>query len=372
MKVLVNSKDLNGISYLLHQQGLNSLSNVYFNDFANYQEYDVVLFFKYNLLTSDLEKAKDRNNNLLIGIIDPRQNLSKQFRRFVDFIVVDSIEMRDFYSYLRKPILNYYEFQNTLLEKKSKKGEIIHIGYHGNKVHLLSMYPTISSVIRELSKKYSIKLLLLYNHKTLGKLPNFITEGIDIEYLQWNKENLNYFLDKTDIGIVPNFTPISFNKFLKFMSVPFRKTFVTHSSDYLVRYKMTSGPNRILLFALNKIPVVSDMYPSACQLIEDEFDGFLANSSHGWYDSIEKLIKSKKLRKTFSAKMHQKFERKYNYKIQNEFFYKSLKHLTRLKNENISREYVMIQTKRTIAPQVYFIIKEFYAQLKGIFIKLFR
>ena len=135
---------------------------------------------------------------------------------------------------------------------------------------------------------------------------------------------------------------------------------------------MTSGPNRILLFALNKIPVVSDMYPSACQLIEDEFDGFLANSSHGWYDSIEKLIKSKKLRKTFSAKMHQKFERKYNYKIQNEFFYKSLKHLTRLKNENISREYVMIQTKRTIAPQVYFIIKEFYAQLKGIFIKLFR
>ena len=44
------------------------------------------------------------------------------------------------------------------------------------------------------------------------------------------------------------------------------------------------------------------MYPSACQIIDHEKDGFLAFSEAGWYDSIERLIKDPKLRENISNK----------------------------------------------------------------------
>ena len=343
---------------------MQNIPNVNFNDFKNYERYDLVLFFKYRLNHEDLNFARKKNNQILIGIIDPRQNISQKIVQEIDFLVVDSIEMKDFYLNLNKPILFYYEFESSIPIKTKKENQITYIGYHGNKVHLLSMFPSISNALKKLSKKYNIKVLLLYNHSNLGMLPSFITQDINIEYLQWNQTNLNYFLSKVDIGIVPNFKPVLFKRFLKFLSLPFINLFATHTSDYLVRYKMTSGPNRILTFAANKIPVVSDMYPSACQIINHEKNGFLAFSESGWYNSIEKLINSPKLREYFSKEMHQKFKSDFDFEKQNERF---LKDLTYLQNNLKKRESNIKKPKSTefsIKPFIYFLLNELYQLIK--------
>ncbi|MDB9713549.1 hypothetical protein OAA74_02740 [Flavobacteriaceae bacterium] len=364
MKILVNSKDPNGISFLLYQQGLKNIPDINFNDFNNYKKYDIVLFFIYQLDHKDLIDARKKNNQIIIGIIDPRQNLSKKITQEIDFLVVDSIEMKDYYLKLNKPILFYYEFESTITKKAKKEDQITHIGYHGNKVHLLSMFPSITNALSKLSEKYNIKILLLYNHNRLGKLPKFMTKNINVEYLQWNQNNLDYFLSKVDIGIVPNFKPILFKRIFKFLSLPFTNLFITHTSDYLVSYKMTSGPNRILTFAANKIPVVSDMYPSACQVINHEKDGFLAYSESGWYNSIEKLIINPKLKDNISKKMHQKFKSCFDFEIQNERF---LIELNKLNNSLKNRE-LNIQNHRSeylsLRPFIYFLINELYLVLK--------
>ena len=364
MKILVNSKDTNGISYLLYKQGMKNIPNINFNDFKDYEKYDVVLFFKYQLEHKDLIDARKKNNQIIIGIIDPRQNLSKKITQEIDFLVVDSIEMKDYYLSLNKPILFYYEFESTISPKIKKEDQITYIGYHGNKVHLLSMFPSITNALSKLSKKYNLKILLLYNHNKLGKLPEFITQNINFEYLQWNQSNLMYFLSKVDIGIVPNFKPIIFKRFLKYISLPFINLFATHTSDYLVRYKMTSGPNRILTFAANRIPVVSDMYPSACQIINHENDGFLVFSEAGWYDSIERLINDPKLRENISKKMHQKFSTYFDFETQNERFLKELNNIEiKLKNRELN-----IQNPKSIhfsfRPLFYFSINELYLAIK--------
>jgi hypothetical protein len=173
-----------------------------------------------------------------------------------------------------------------------------------------------------------------------------------------------YFLSKVDIGIVPNFKPIIFKRFLKYISLPFINLFATHTSDYLVRYKMTSGPNRILTFAANRIPVVSDMYPSACQIINHENDGFLVFSEAGWYDSIERLINEPKLRENISKKMHQKFSNYFDFETQNERFLKELNNIAiKLKNRELN-----IQNPKSIhfsfRPLFYFSINELYLAIK--------
>ena len=327
MNILVNSKYTDGISYKLHYQGFCKINNIKFNDFKNYDKYDVVLFFIYDLKKSDLKLAKKLNKNIIIGLIDPRTKLDKSMLNNIDFIVVDSIEMQDYFLKSGKPIIKYLEFESRRVNKNTKNknnNESIYIGYHGNKVHLLSMYPFAWKALSLLSRKYNIKVLLLYNHGRLGKLPNFMTKGIDVEYLQWNKKNLDYFLSQTDIGIVPNFTTIFFNSLVKRISMPFPRTFVTNRDDYLVSYKLTSGPNRILTFANNKIPIVADMYPSACQIINHEQNGFLVKSFFGWYDSLEKLIKDQKYRNFISENLFLKFKKSFDYHVQNKFFIESI------------------------------------------------
>jgi len=372
LKILINSKDTHGISYLLHKQGMKSIPNIKFNDFNNYEKYDVVLFFKYQLKSKDLIFARHKNNRILIGIIDPRQNLSKKFIEQIDFLVVDSIEMKDYYLNLKKPILFYYEFESTISTKIKKEDRVTYIGYHGNKVHLLSMFPSITNALSKLSEKYNIKILLLYNHNKLGKLPKFITKNINFEYLQWNQTNLKYFLSTVDIGIVPNFKPVFFKRLLKYLSLPFINLFATHTSDYLVRFKMTSGPNRILTFAANKIPVVSDMYPSACQIINHENDGFIAFSEAGWYDSIQRLINQPKLRENISNKMHQKFKAYFDFEIQNERFLKELNNI----NINLKNRELNILNQRSVnflfKPFFYFSTYEFYLALKKLIKRLLK
>ena len=372
VKILINSKDTNGISYLLHKQGMKNIPNINFNDFNNYEKYDVVLFFKYQLKSKDLIFARKKNNRILIGIIDPRQNLSKKIIEEIDFLVVDSIEMKDYYLNLSKPILFYYEFESTISTKIKNEEQVTYIGYHGNKVHLLSMFPSIINALSKLSLKYNLKILLLYNHNKLGKLPEFITKNINFEYLQWNQTNLRYFLSKVDIGIVPNFKPVIFKKFLQYFSLPFINLFATHTSDYLVRFKMTSGPNRILTFAANKIPMVSDMYPSACQIIDHEKDGFLAFSEAGWYDSIERLIKDPKLRENISNKMHQKFKTYFDFDIQNEKFLKQLNNI----DINLKNRESNILNPRSVnilfRPFFYFSINELYLALKKLLKRLLK
>ena len=73
------------------------------------------------------------------------------------------------------------------------------------------------------------------------------------------------------------------------------------------------------------IPVISDMYPSACQLIKHEYNGFLVSSESGWYNALEKYINSIQLRKIHSERLYQVYENEFEPTIQNEKLYKFLK-----------------------------------------------
>jgi glycosyltransferase involved in cell wall biosynthesis len=74
------------------------------------------------------------------------------------------------------------------------------------------------------------------------------------------------------------------------------RSFNYNEKDFFLRFKLNSNPNRFWEFSQLGIPVVADMYPSACLTIKPGESGFLAYSSIGWYNSLMKLIENPDLR----------------------------------------------------------------------------
>ena len=260
---------------------------VFFNDWGNYKNYDIILFYTGE---SEISKIRSLNPNAKIGIIDPSSKNLKE-AQISDFIIVCSMEQRDYWLKYNKNI--FFNLAIPDIKKvainRHRSSKAIKIGYHGNLVHLNCFYPSLTDVLDKLSDLYSIELHVIYNKDAFGKWIIGRPKKLKTIDIQWRENVFETEFSDIDIGICPSYIPHK-KANVKFLD---KFAFNIHKSDYLIKYKVSSNPGRLYPFLLNQIPVVADAIPSNCQVIHDNKSGFLVNSNYGWYYRLEELICSK-------------------------------------------------------------------------------
>ena len=317
MKIVFNTRNQDEASAAFYARGFSRLPSVSFGDWGHYADYDIVLFMGSAEDMPEARTAKRENPDILVGLVDPRGRLPYEFMDVVDFLVLDSVEMQDFYAFANKPILRYCEYPDISPRPKEhlEKKKII-IGYHGNKQHLSCMYPRLTSAIDALGGKYDIELWAVYNIKALGFCHVGLPQKVPVRHIQWSQKVYEEELRSVDIGICPNMMMIRDPDRVK-EQCRFDKYFLQDKDDFLIRFKMSSNPGRIVVFGLFGIPVVSDFLPSALQTIRDGQNGFIAYTAGGWYRALEKLIRSRDLRAQLGRNLYEHVVKEYGYDVQN-------------------------------------------------------
>lgn len=270
------------------------------NDWHNYQNYDLILFMAPD---SQIIEAKKINPRAITGMMLPTLTKSRiKEIQSADFLLVSSIEHRDFFLKYNKNIFIYYSFPEiTAVFKEHTAKEKIIIGYHGNKVHLDCM-SDVRKALDKLADKYNIELWAIYNIKKLGQWKKNLPKKCPVKHIQWSEDSYYDYLGQADIGIVPAKTP---TKFLF-------KGFGLKRYDYLIRFKYSSNPGRAYIFSQFHIPVVADFLPSSAQIIQDGESGYLVWSEEGWYNALEKLIISPDLRNKMSRNLKNFIDNNYS------------------------------------------------------------
>lgn len=266
-------------------------------DQKNYEGYDLIFFFAPE---SEVKKARKQNLKALIGILDPKLNNRKDASEAgeADFLLVSSLEQQEFALKFNPnvQIFNWFLPMEPKEKIHTEKDKLI-IGYHGNKIHLNCFIYHIKDALEKIKNSgYNIELHVIYNIKKLGYWKIGIP-AIPVKHIQWERNTYCDHLSQCDIGIVPNILPVSnYRAVILTRSISHPLSFNYNKKDYFLRFKINSNPNRFYEFSQLGIPVVADMYPSACQVIQHGISGFLAYSSIGWYNSLKKLIKNTDLR----------------------------------------------------------------------------
>ena len=260
------------------------------NNWNNYSGYDLILFMSPD---PEVRTAKSQSR-AKVGLMDPKLTKEREPEvRAADFLLVSSIEQRDFFLKYNKNIFIYYMFPEIeAVSKNHKNKPKIIIGYHGNKKHLEEM-EEVSIALDELSFKYNLELLAIYNIKNNGKWTRNRPTRCKVTDVQWSPDSYHRELFKADIGIIPAKVPIK-----HFTGFNVRKRY-----DYVMRFKYSNNPGRVYPFSQLGIPVIADFTPSYCQIIADGRSGLLAYSKEGWYWAIEKLILDHTLRQKLSDNM---------------------------------------------------------------------
>lgn len=334
IKVVLNTHSPDAVASSNYLNALGASSQIVTQEFVNYDKYDVVLLMPYEKDVAEAIKAKKLNPNILVGVVDPREENLRRFLQYIDFLVIDSIEMQDFYSKYQLPMFLYYEYPNISNTRKThREKEKIIISYHGNQLHIAGMYPNITTALGLLAKRYQIELWLLYNIEKLGKFDLVFPPGLEVRHHQWSIDAYRNVIANSDIGIVPNFMPIKNLQKAKKKSSVSVNYFNDSPEDYLLKFKMLSNPGRYIIFSKLGIPVVSDMFPSAIQFISHEVNGFLAYSSAGWFFALEKLITSHRLRQQMSDISFEQVMEKFDFSVQNERLLSFIQGLVERKDE---------------------------------------
>lgn len=337
MKVIFNTRQPKAIASYHYINPLKSLKEFSFNDRESYDQYDIALFMTYPEDLEDLAAAKRKHPLLKVGLVDPRGSQIERYVNYVDFFVVDSIEMKDFFARYDIPILMYQEYPNiTTVPKIHKQKKPIIIGYHGNKLHLSAMYPNVTKALELLGKRYKIEFWAMYQRGNTGECRLGLPENIPVRHvewshLQWNDNNVADVFPHIDIGIAPALMPIVNHRRIKRKARIWRDYFNDNNDDYLIRFKMPTNSCRIVCFGKLGIPVVADFYPSALQCIRDGENGLLAYSTGGWYRALESLILDYNFRQKVANNMLLTVQEKFDFEKQNERFLTALTQIKSLK-----------------------------------------
>ena len=156
MRINFLASQLNAACSMFYAGGLSRLKEVSICD-PNLSSYDVVLLMTYD--HKHASRIKKPFPHIKLGLIDPRNHEVKESALHCDFLILDSIEMEDYWRCVKKPILRYVEYPDIKAVKKTHfDKEKIVIGYHGNKIHLECMSETVTPALTELGKRYSARL----------------------------------------------------------------------------------------------------------------------------------------------------------------------------------------------------------------------
>ena len=297
--------------YVNMLQGLNKTSSIHFTSCegdANWKKFDVIMLM-YNTCDKYLRNIRKNNPACKIGVVDPRYIEGEVLN--ADFAVVQGIEEENWLSDYYFDIFRY-DFHPTFpcqLKRHTDKEKIV-IGYHGNKIHLQTMYPYLTTAIEALANDFNIKFRAYYNVEMLGhvEFDLFPSGKVDYKEIQWKEDVFTKDMVKNvDIGVVPNLIPIKNPSEAKKKIESFPEYFNEHETDNLVRYKTTSNIARLYPFARLGIPVVADMYPSSCAMIRPGVTGFLGGSAGMWYRSLYKLASSAELRSYIGKNLQEQY-----------------------------------------------------------------
>lgn len=298
--------DLDGLGY-----------QVEVDNWADYARFDVAILRSTDF---EIDNASKANPRLLIGLVKPEETTPAHTRETsrADFIIAGSLEERDYYLRYNPNIFILYHIEKERgVYKRHEERRDVTLGYHGNLAHLEQFHGSVRPALEALAEKYPIRLKVVYDIRELGAW----TVGrplITIFEVQWDLNTLAMELSETDIGLVPSVTPITESEkrevFRRVLGErgPFQKA----PNDYLIRFKNNSNAGRVFLFMQLGIPVVTGMTPECCQVVFHGRTGFLAHSAEGWYDAIERLILSSRLRQEIAdngrALLREWYDRKRN------------------------------------------------------------
>lgn len=277
------------------------------------RKYDVILVMTYD--HAHLKKIREIHPTAKIGLIDPRNYKVEESLRYADFIIIDSIEMQDYWSKIKKPMFRYAEYPDIpdFIKTHSDKRNIS-IGYHGNQIHLSCMQNTVTPALERLSKNYDIELVVMYSGSPPTGNEKWVPKGVKVKHVHWSMQAYNE-LSKCDIGIAPN------NLLHDEAEKEASKTSDMYNysrDDFSLRFKMPSNFGRIIVFGKLGIPVVADFYPSALQyLSEDKLTGMVACNSSGWEFCLEKLIVSHELRQEMGDGLQNLVKSEFDFDNQN-------------------------------------------------------
>tara|TARA_B100000963_G_C22620123_1_gene669513 strand:+ start:685 stop:1701 length:1017 start_codon:yes stop_codon:yes gene_type:complete len=317
---------INNLSYWISKLGIKvTKSKIIKKGYTHY------ILSKYSTL-KDLKEIKNVNKDKVIcGLVHPsdlnRNNLNMV--RHIDFLLVGSIEEKDYYSYLEKPIIRFPQIEKIKLKKKKhiNKKNIV-IGYHGNLEHLEEM-DALKNALESLNLKHNITLSVIFDKK-LGKWIKG-RPAIQIKEINWSFKNILKEIPKFDIGIVPctnNFfldKPLAnkniFKQILKFFTGGKNKRI----NDYVLRFKVTSNSGRAFIFHQLGIPVIADFWPSNFEILGNPRNGYLAHSQNAWYNALEELIKSASKRQFIANNAQAEFTKNYDPSFWSKNFINELK-----------------------------------------------
>lgn len=317
-KIVFNTRRKDAPASSSYAKAFSYNSQISFNDYDNFEKYDHALFMTYKEDLDDLKSAKINNPHLKCGLIDPRGSEILSYVKYIDYFVVDSIEMYDYFLRFDKPIFKYLEYPDFRnIRKIHKDKDKIIVGYHGNKVHLAAMYPKLTTALEYLAEDYQVEFWAVYNVKTLGVLKFGLPKNVKIRHIQWYPEVYEEVLSEVDIGIAPSSMPMKRHTKMK---SAVSKFFLDNKDDYIIKFKMPSNAGRAVVFQKLGIPVVADFLPSFFELIEQGKTGLFAYSTAGWYRALHQLASSAEYRNIIARNAEENIEKKYNFEIQNQKF----------------------------------------------------
>ena len=332
MKILLSCSNTNSPSYIFYKEAFRDIKKINKNIKFISGKYDQKLMNRnYNIVlfmsgTKNLDFVKKKG--VFYGIVDPRAGNYDNFKKY-DFIIANGIEEKNFFSFSKLPTLIYPVYPSANFRKKLDNKNKTVISYHGNREHLINMFPRITTAINKIAKKYPLELNLIYDFKKKGKVDLFGKKNCEFKILHKQYYNKCYekYLHNTDIGIVPQLMPCITKKISKNFGYYLSKQFFKKKYFFSLNFKETTNLGRHLVFAQLKIPIISDYTLSSSNFINNGINGFLANDTIDWYENIEYLIKNKKKSKEIGQRCYSDWKKKYSHNVLNKNLLKFLSSL---------------------------------------------
>ncbi len=153
---------------------------------GSFADYDVVLFMGYD---PEVARVREENPAALVGIVDPRPFSADHVRR-ADFVVANGLEME---GWAARHCSNIYVYPiYPRLDAKPRRHQVrdrLVVCYHGNLVHLHTMFPHVSAALEALGETRPVELRAVYNLERLGPptLDLFDSDRVTLRLLQWSE-----------------------------------------------------------------------------------------------------------------------------------------------------------------------------------------